>query len=176
MDISFRKLITPNAEIARIISEWENDSELIPLIRPNFTKEALALRQEITVETLSERLKYIQIYLIFVDGKMVGEMNYQIDPQHLYLKEKRSAWIGIYIGDRSVHGKGVGTRAMKYLEEEIKRAGLKRIELGVFEYNRNAMALYQKMGYQEIGRIDGFTYWKGKMWQDIRMEIRFKEK
>jgi hypothetical protein len=26
------------------------------------------------------------------------------------------------------------------------------------------------MGYREIGRIDDFTYWQGKMWQDIRME------
>jgi hypothetical protein len=26
------------------------------------------------------------------------------------------------------------------------------------------------MGYREFGRIDDFTYWRGRMWQDIRME------
>jgi len=56
------------------------------------------------------------------------------------------------------------------LEEEIKRQGLKRIELGVFEFNTNAIKLYESMGYKEIIRIDGFTYWEGKIWQDSRME------
>ena len=47
---------------------------------------------------------------------------------------------------------------------------MKRIELGTFEFNTNAIKLYERMGYQEIARINGFTYWKDKMWQDIRME------
>lgn len=52
----------------------------------------------------------------------------------------------------------------------MKEQGLKRIELGVFEFNQQAQKLYQKLGYKEIGRIDNFTYWQGKMWTDIRME------
>lgn len=59
---------------------------------------------------------------------------------------------------------------MQYLEEQIKRHGLKRIELGVFEFNINVRKLYQKLAYLEIGRIDNFTYWQDRMWQDIRME------
>ena len=55
-------------------------------------------------------------------------------------------------------------------EEEIRKAGCKRIELGVFEFNEPAKKLYQKMGYAEIGRIPNFTFWQGKMWTDIRME------
>ncbi|WP_369010066.1 GNAT family N-acetyltransferase [Alkalihalobacillus sp. TS-13] len=57
-----------------------------------------------------------------------------------------------------------------HLEEQIKLQGLKRIELGVFEFNKQAYKLYQKLGYQEIGRIKDFTYWNDKMWYDIRME------
>jgi len=47
---------------------------------------------------------------------------------------------------------------MEYLEKEIGNKGLKRIELGVFEFNENARRLYLKLGYKEIGRIDDFTY------------------
>jgi len=43
--------------------------------------------------------------------------------------------------------------------------GLKRIELGVFEFNTNAINLYQKLGYKDIARINNFT-----CGQDIRME------
>jgi len=59
---------------------------------------------------------------------------------------------------------------MGYHKSEIRLHGLKRIELGVFEFNENARRLYQKLGYKEIGRIPDFTYWNGKMWPDIRME------
>jgi RimJ/RimL family protein N-acetyltransferase len=112
--------------------------------------------------------------LIYADGQLVGEMNFQIDPGHLFKKESGTAWIGIGIGDASARGKGVGTKAMQYLEKQIQVEGLKRIELGVFEFNTNAIKLYKNMGYQEIGRIDDFTCWQGRMWQDIRMEKYLK--
>lgn len=101
-------------------------------------------------------------------------MNYQVDPKHLYKKEVGTAWVGLNIGNESARGKGIGTLAMKYLEEQIRAQGFQRIELGVFEFNTNAIKLYQKLGYQEIGRIKNFTNWQGRLWQDIRMEKYLK--
>ena len=97
-------------------------------------------------------------------------MNFQTDFIHLYKHEPDTAWLGMGIGEASARNKSVGTQALAYLEEQIKQQGLKRIELGVFEFNEPALKLYQKRGYQEIGRIKDFTYWQGKMWTDIRME------
>ena len=59
---------------------------------------------------------------------------------------------------------------MQHIEGEIRAAGFKRIELGVFEFNTFAQKLYLKMGYTEIGRIPDFTFWQDKLWMDIRME------
>jgi len=174
MNITFKKLITPTPEIARAFNKWENDPFLIPLTRPNRNQEELARQVSVTAESLSKRLQDHPIYLIFFDGQLVGEMNYQIDPDHLYKKEPGTAWIGICIGEALARGKGVGTQAMQYLENQIQTKGLKRIELGVFEFNTKAIKLYQKLGYQEIGRINAFTYWQGRMWQDIRMEKYLK--
>ena len=170
MDIQFKKLTEPTPEVAEHLSKWENDPALIPLIRPNPNKEALLHRETVTVSDLEQRLEHNSIYLIYLDGQLIGEMNYQVDPGYLYKKEPGTAWIGIEIGEEIGRGKGIGSLALQYLEEEIKRQGLKRIELGVFEFNTNAIKLYQNMGYKEIARIDGFTYWEDKMWQDIRME------
>jgi len=174
MNITFSRLTTPTSEIAAAISKWGNDPTLIPSIRPNPTKDALELREVITVEKMRERLKYTQIHLIYTGEALVGEISFQIDPNQLYKKEKGSAWIGINIGEESARGKGIGVLAMKYLEEQIIKQGLIRIELGVFEFNANAIKLYKKMGYHEIARINDFTYWQDKMWQDIRMEKRLK--
>ncbi|WEG10899.1 GNAT family N-acetyltransferase [Pullulanibacillus sp. KACC 23026] len=173
MSISFKKLIEPDSDLASVISQWENDPSIIPLTRPNQNQEELDHREEVTVEELMKRMEHHQIYLIYLDDQLVGEMNYMVDPSHLYKKETGTAWIGITIGEPVGRGKGVGYKAIQFLENEIKKQGLNRIELGVFEFNQTAHKLYSKMGYKEIGRIDQFTYWQGKMWTDIRMEKYF---
>lgn len=170
MDVKFKKLIEPDAEALESLNKWENDPNLIPLIRPNKDKDALELREVLTIQDLEERLEHNHTFLIYLGNQLVGEMDYQIDPKHLYKKEVGTAWIGIILGEEIARGKGVGQVALQYLEEEIRKQGLRRIELGVFEFNTSAIKLYQKAGYREIGRIPDFTYWNDKMWQDIRME------
>ncbi len=170
LNVNFTKLEQPTEEIAASFTRWENNPALIPFMRPNKNQEDLDKRQVITASDLAERLEHHQVYLIHLNNDLIGEMNYIMDPGYLYKKETGTAWIGIDIGEEIGRGKGIGFLAMQYLEEQIKLAGLKRIELGVFEFNMNAVKLYQKSGYMEIGRVKDFTYWQGKMWQDIRME------
>lgn len=170
LNIIFTKLIEPTSEIVAAFDKWENDPDLIPFIRPNPNKEALSNRQTVTVESLKKRLEHDHIYLIQLDKILIGEMDFQIDPSHLYKKETGTAWIGINIGEADGRGRGIGLRGFQYLEEQVQQAGLMRMELGVFEFNEPAIRLYQKAGFKEIGRIDRFTFWQDKMWQDIRME------
>jgi RimJ/RimL family protein N-acetyltransferase len=170
MNIHFKELTDPTPEIIKAFNRWENDPTLIPLIRPNKNKGDLERREALGIDDLKQRLEHHHIYLIYLNDQLIGEMDYQVDPKHLYKKESGTAWIGINIGEEIGRGKGVGYQAMHYLENEIKLQGLKRIELGVFEFNTNAIKLYQKLGYKEIARIADFTYWQEKMWQDIRME------
>lgn len=170
MIIHYASLSLPTPAIAASFSKWENDPALIPFTRPNQNEDDLKKISPVTVDDLVKRLDYHHIYLIYLNGQLVGEINFQIDPPHLYKKEPGTAWIGITIGEESARGNGIGYQAMQYLETQIREQGLPRMELGVFEFNTNAIKLYRKLGLQEIGRIDNFTYWQGTMWQDIRME------
>jgi len=170
MGTSFERLETPTPEIVEHFNAWENDPALAPLTRPNKDREALERQDIVTDEVLAKRLENHAVYLIRLAGTLVGEMNYQVDPDHLYKKEPGTAWIGITIGEAAARGHGLGARALDFLEDEIRRAGFRRIELGVFEFNLNAIKLYTRLGYKEIGRVEAFTYWDGRMWQDIRME------
>ncbi|MDX1379205.1 MAG: GNAT family N-acetyltransferase [Anaerolineales bacterium] len=170
MNLQFTKLTVPTPEIAELLTKWENDPSLVHLIRPHPNAESLERTENVTQESLAKRLEHNHTYLIELDGHTLGEMNFQIDPAHLYKKEKGTAWIGISIGEKAGRGKGIGVTAINYLEEQAKAMGLKRVELGVFEFNIPAIKLYTKLGYREIARIDDFTFWDGKMWQDIRME------
>jgi RimJ/RimL family protein N-acetyltransferase len=168
--IEFKQLKEPTSEIAATMGRWENDAELVPYIRHSANREDSEKKFVLTIDDIQKRLQSNQIYLIYMEGKIAGEMSYQIDPPLCYHKVTGTAWISIIIGEKSAHHKGIGHNSMRYLENEIRGKGLKRIELGVFEFNENARRLYLKLGYVEIGRINDFTYWSGKMWQDIRME------
>ena len=170
MNIQFIKLMEPTSEIVESINRWENDPALIPLTRPNRDLTELVRRETLTLRELAKRLEDYHIYLMYYNNLLIGEMNYTVDPNHLFKKEPGSAWIGITIGEPLGRGKGIGFEAIQYMENQIKKAGLKRIELGVFEFNKQAIKLYQKLDYKEIGVIKDFTYWEGKMWKDIRME------
>jgi RimJ/RimL family protein N-acetyltransferase len=170
MDIHFEQLTKASSSVVEVIDRWENDPNIIPLTRPNLNKLELERRNRVTLNELQERLKNHHIYLIYLNDQLIGEMNYMIDPGHLLKKETGTAWIGITIGEQIGRGKGIGYQAIEFMEEQIKEEGLKRIELGVFEFNKQAFKLYQKLGYKEIGRIDNFTYWQERMWKDIRME------
>jgi RimJ/RimL family protein N-acetyltransferase len=170
MEIHFTKLTESTSEIAEAFSRWENDPSLIPFSRPNKNQDELEKQHTVTLDELMQRLEHHQIYLMYLGEQLIGVMDYRMDPDYLFKKESGTAWIGITIGEESGRGKGIGHLALQYLEEQIRLQGLKRIELGVFEFNANAIKLYQKLGYVEIGRIQDFTYWKGQMWQDIRME------
>lgn len=168
--VTFDQLIDPTPEIAASFTRWENDPTLIPFTRPNANVQDLLKRVSVTEEDLRERLLHHRYYLIYLNGILIGEMDYQMDPVHLYKKEIGTAWVGITIGEASGRKRGIGYQAMQYLEQQIQQQGIHRIELGVFEFNTNAFRLYQKLGFIEIGRIDNFTYWNGRMWQDVRME------
>lgn len=174
MEISFKKLTQPTPEVAAAMDKWENDPALIPFIHVNQTNAELEKWKPVTIEWLIKRLLDHEMYLIYDHGQLIGEVEYQANPDHLYNKVTGSVWVGIIIGEEYARGKGIGALAMKFLEEQIKAAGFQRIELGVFEFNINAIKLYQKLGYQEIVRINDFTFWQGRLWQDIRMEKYLK--
>lgn len=170
MKISFKKIGEPTDQLISSLNKWENDPKLIPFIHPCKNKDDLESYELLTKEQIKKRLTNYQIYAIYLDDILVGEMNYTIDPVHLYKKEKGTAWIAITIGEEVARGKGVGSASLTYLEAQIKKQGFKRIELGVFEFNKNAHKLYKKLGYQEIGKNKSFTYYQDRMWDDIRME------
>lgn len=169
-NVTITPLLEPSDAVMAAFTRWENDPLLIPLTRPNRSQEDLERRQDVTHELLRKRLIEQGIFLVWLGAQLVGEMSYQIDPGHLLKQVSGTAWIGITIGEAAGRGRGVGRQALHSLEHVIAAQGLRRIELGVFAFNLPALALYTKLGYQEFGRVDDFTYWQGRMWQDIRME------
>ena len=88
----------------------------------------------------------------------------------------RKATIGIFIGDKDNRGKGYGSEAlMLLLDFGFKYLNLNNIDLQVFDFNKNAIACYKKVGFKEYGRRHEAYYCGGKYHDVISMEILRKE-
>jgi ribosomal-protein-alanine N-acetyltransferase len=69
----------------------------------------------------------------------------------------------------SARGKGVGRRLMDALEAAARKRGCDRLRLEVREKNRPAIALYEALGYQRIGRYENY-------YEDGAPALRFEKK
>jgi len=158
-------------DVLERINRWQNDPALVPPTRPCRSAAEAAVRIEQTMDDFSsDNLRARPLYLIHIGDEAVGECNFEKDPPQVLKHHPGTAWVGIVIGEASARGKGIGAEAMRLLESEIWRAGLRRIELGCFEFNVRAMAMYRRMGYHEFGRVPDFTWFDGGLRTDVRFE------
>jgi RimJ/RimL family protein N-acetyltransferase len=68
------------------------------------------------------------------------------------MQNHASAWIAIGIGEVGYRGRGYGYEAMTLaLQFAFDEVNLHRVQLTVFSYNDNAIALYEKLGFQREG-------------------------
>lgn len=76
------------------------------------------------------------IFLLKVSGKMVGSVA-------VYGNE-----IDDLIVAKEFQGRGYGTALLRFAVARMQNAGIEPIQLHVADWNRNAMALYLKNGFQ----------------------------
>ena len=149
------------------IIKWRN-SEYVNsrfIDRRLFTKES----HEAWLKNFVEAGKAAQ-FIILLDGEAVGSV---------YLRDidadKKEAEYGIFIGEESARGKGVGTKSakliLKYAFEELK---LEKIFLRVFKDNPGAVRSYEKAGFKKIDRVDTLTI-DGETLEVIFMELEKKD-
>jgi RimJ/RimL family protein N-acetyltransferase len=100
---------------------------------------------------------------------------------HLHLTNSenlpsRAATFGIFIGDPAYLGRGYGTEAsILLLDYAFGVLGYHKINLDLFEYNRRALAMYEKLGFVVEGRRRENHWSRGRFWDDILMGITAEE-
>ena len=97
--------------------------------------------------------------------------------QVLIDKKNNSARFGkILIGNKTFRGKGLGQQIIK----ELLKIGfvdlkLHRIDLGVFDFNSNAIMSYEKSGFKKEGLLRDYRKVGDKYWSLLNMSILEKE-
>ncbi len=149
------------------IIRWRNSD----FIRSRFIYQALFTKEshEYWLKNFVETGKVAQ-FIILLDKKSVGSI-YLRDIDY----EKKCAEYGIFVGEESARGIGVGTKStnliLKYAFEELK---LKKIFLRVLKDNIDAQKSYKKAGFKENGKIEKVLI-NGNVREVIFMELEKKD-
>ena len=105
-------------------------------------------------------------YAIEVDGVHVGNVGTKC---HDF--DNGVAECFIEVGEQSHRRRGVGAAAMALLlDVAFDELRLRRVRLGVFEFNVSAIRLYTKLGFVDDGAY-GAHYVDGRFWTVNAMEI-----
>jgi diamine N-acetyltransferase len=171
MKVEFLPINYANLNDCAILTKWFNDPSLNYLISPNFYQGNMG---QITPQYLSQLNLHPRFdkfaYFIVVDNIIIGDINIIDNPDYLLKKEYNSCWLGITIGEKQYQGKGIGKKAMNFIEQQAHDLGFERMELGVFEFNTRAIEFYKQLGYKQFGVVPKFTYYNGDWYDDLRFE------
>lgn len=99
-----------------------------------------------------------------VDGKVIA--NSEITKYTGYISHVCGLGIAIRDGYRDV---GIGTRMMETLISQAKDWGLKLVKLSVFSTNERAIHVYEKVGFNEVGRYPNYIFKDGKYIDNVDM-------
>jgi RimJ/RimL family protein N-acetyltransferase len=127
-----------------LIVAWRNTDA----VRLNFIYRALFTREshENWIRTMVDTGKVVQFVICNIEDDMpLGSVYIRdIDRQH------NKAEYGIFIGEPSARGRGVGTAAAKLmLAYCFGEEGLHRVFLRVFPENLQAIGSYEKAGFEK---------------------------
>ncbi|MBO4310608.1 MAG: GNAT family N-acetyltransferase [Lachnospiraceae bacterium] len=130
-----------------------------------FTKESHEYWLKNFVET-----KKVDQFIIMLDRKSVGSV-YLRDIDY----DKKEAEFGIFIGEESARGKGVGTKsAGLILKHAFEVLNLDKVFLRVYEDNAGAVKSYEKAGFVFKGRKESITV-NGAKREVLFMELEKKD-
>lgn len=150
---------------------WENDPVLSETLRPNFDGVPLIpITRDEVIKAYRQPDRICFLFREQQDEKWLGYVQVQLSHPVMMGEREHGGWLAICVGEHSARGKGYGKKAMQYIEDYAKSIGLTRLELGVFDFNTAARALYKSCGYREFAVEPDFAWHNGIKFSDIRME------
>ena len=150
--------------------EWMNDK--------NITDKIHSTHKIINIENEKEWINNVLLNGEYVFGILKKDGDILIGNcsiMNLNLID-RTATLGIFIGDQENQHQGYGQETLKLLlNYGFNILNLNNINLGVFDFNENAIKCYKSVGFKEYGRRHECYYLDGKYHDEIFMEVLKKD-
>ncbi len=114
---------------------------------------------------------WIRTWGAFVEGRVVGDV--ELHGGDIEATRHR-AFLGVGV-QRPHRGTGLGRSLMETAISWAREAGVAGIDLGVFEGNSRALALYSKLGFEIVGTFEDAFRVSGQSITDIRMVLDLRK-
>jgi len=161
-------------EMSKAFTRWYLNSEYFRLLNssPHRMKSAKS-----TIKWMEEEVGEMSLESYFFsirtleDDKLIGEIGLDVVNW-----PGRDAFVGLGIGETEYWNKGYGTDVMNVLLRfAFTEINLRRVSLGVFEYNPRAIRSYEKAGFRHEGRLRRLLNREGRRWDNLFMGILREE-
>ena len=109
----------------------------------------------ITENTRNIENDNIDIFALFVDGKLIGELHVKYDNEDKdFAKKGKRAYLFAFRVHKDYQGKGLGSYLLETVVDELNANGYHELTVGVEGDNNRARYMYEKHGFiQPIARI-----------------------
>ena len=109
----------------------------------------------ITENTRSIKNGIVDIFALFDDGKLIGELHVKYDNKDKDFAEKgKRAYLFAFRIHKEYQGKGLGSYLLKTVIDELNANGYHELTVGVEDDNIRARYMYEKYGFiNPIARI-----------------------
>ena len=150
-------------------TEWMNDFEVTDYIGRSNQIMTIEAEKKYLEENINEEAVFAIVDI--EKDKLIGSIGL-----HKVNHFKRTATLGIFIGDKDYRNKGYGTEAIRLiLDYGFNYLNLNNINLDLLEFNERAFACYKKCGFKEYGRRRKSEFVDGKSYDRISMDILEEE-
>ena len=154
-------------EVLNIFLLTHDQTDFLASYKDEISFDTAFERQFLTDRECADR----QVYLCaIIDGHIVRTANVDSIGEN---KVKHRAELGVAI-DKAFCGIGIGRALITACIECAKEAGYSQLELEVVSENRNAIALYESIGFTEFGRNPRGFRSRYQGWQELismRLEL-----
>lgn len=149
---------------------WLNDPEVTRHLR-RYQPLTLAAEEHFLRRMSESETDLVLGIALRADDRLVGGTGlHKVDARN------RHAEFGIFLGDKSVWGKGHGTEATRLVvRHAFETLNLNRVWLHVYEYNEAGLRVYQKVGFRTEGRLRQDTFRDGRYWDTLVMAVLREE-
>lgn len=158
-----------NSADYEIFTKWLNDFETTDYIGRSANLMTIDAEKEFLQKSINENQAFAIVQL--ENDKLIGTISLEkID----YIN--RTAVLGIFIGEKEEINKGYGQEAINLiLDYGFNYLNLNNIKLDVLDFNKRAIACYEKCGFKEYGKRRKSTFINGKYYDRISMDILKEE-
>lgn len=172
----YRKLVGENCILSPIdgsaaetVAKWSNTLD-VAIRTGDISVMITCEQQKLYLESMNGDNEY-GFFILSKEGELIGIIRLmRVD----FIN--RNAVLGVFIGESTFRGKGVGREAIGLvLDYAFNVLNLRNVMLETFSFNKSAIKAFEKCGFSRIGRRRKAIIYGTKEFDKIYMDILAEE-